>query len=321
LINKLKLKKICLSSIRIRLIEEALAEEYFKQEIRTPIHLSIGQEFVASSICNFLSKNDFAISHHRSHAHFLAKGGSLKKFFAELYGKKSGCSKGNGGSMHLVDLSKNFLGATAIVGNSIPVGAGYAYSLKLNKKKSKVCIFVGDGSTEEGVFYETMNFIALKELPVIIFCENNQYSVFTHISKRRPRNVKINKIVNSLGLKSFFLDSSKPLEYLSKLKKILHENKNQPIFIEVLTYRYNEHTGPKKASSYDYSNLKKLNYWKKNDPVDELTNYLINKKIINNKNLKNFIRKVNKEINNSIKFAKLSRPPNYKKFIKEYGVK
>ena len=233
MINKQEIKKIYLSSFRIRLIEEALAKEYYKQEIRTPIHLSIGQELVASGICNILSKDDYVISHHRSHAHYFARGGSLNKFFAELYGKSNGCSKGNGGSMHLIDLSKKFLGATAIVGNSIPVGAGYAYSLKLNKKKSRVCIFIGDGGTEGGVFYETMNFVALKKLPVIVFCENNQYSVFTHISKRRPRKTKINKIVNSLGLKSFLLDSSKPLKYLSNLKKILRENINQPIFIEV----------------------------------------------------------------------------------------
>ena len=251
MINKQELKKIYFSSFRTRMIEEALAKEYSKQEIRTPIHLSIGQEFVASGISNFLDKDDFVISHHRSHAHYFAKGGSLNKFFSELYGKSNGCSKGNGGSMHLIDLSKKFLGATAIVGNSIPVGAGYAYSLKLNNKKSRVCIYIGDGSTEEGVFYETMNFVALKKLPVIIFCENNQYSVFTHIRKRRPKKTKINKIANSLGLKSFLLDSSKPIKYLNELKKILQKNKNKPIFIEVLTYRNYEHTGPNKATNYD----------------------------------------------------------------------
>jgi len=318
MINKKELKKIYFSSFRTRLIEETLAKEYSKQEIRTPIHLSIGQEFTASAICNFLDKDDFVISHHRSHAHYFAKGGSLNKFFAELYGKSNGCSKGNGGSMHLVDLSKNFLGATAIVGNSIPVGAGYAYSLKLSKKKNKVCIFIGDASTEEGVFYETINFVALKKLPVIFFCENNQYSVFTHISKRRPKNIKINKIASSLGLKSFFLDSSRPIKFLSELKKILQKNKNQPIFIEVSTYRYYEHTGPKQASNYDYSSLKDLNYWKKNDPVDKLKRYLFKNKILNNKILENNIKKVKKEIQSSIKFAKSSKAPNYKKFIKEY---
>ena len=318
MINKQEIKKIYLSSFRIRLIEEALAKEYYKQEIRTPIHLSIGQELVASGICNILSKDDYVISHHRSHAHYFARGGSLNKFFAELYGKSNGCSKGNGGSMHLIDLSKNFLGATAIVGNSIPVGVGYAYSLKLNKKKSRVCIFIGDGSTEEGVFYESMNFVALKKLPVIVFCENNQYSVFTHINKRRPKKTKINKIANSLGLKSFFVDSSEPLKYLSQLKKILQKNKNQPIFIEVMTYRFNEHTGPKKATNYDYSDLRQLNYWKKNDPIDKLKSYLIKQKIITNEILENYINKINREIKSSIKFAKLSKPPSYKNFIKEY---
>ena len=115
MIKKQELKKIYLSSFRIRLIEEFLAKVYHKQEIRTPIHLSIGQEFVASGICNFLVKDDFVISHHRSHAHYFAKEGSLNKFFAELYGKNDGCSKGNGGSMHLIDLRKKFLGATAIL--------------------------------------------------------------------------------------------------------------------------------------------------------------------------------------------------------------
>ncbi len=318
MIKKKEIKNIYFSSLRTRLIEEALAKEYFKQEIRTPIHLSIGQEFVASSICNFLSKDDFVISHHRSHAHYFAKNGSLNKFFLELYGKRDGCSKGNGGSMHLIDLSKNFLGATAIVGNSIPVGAGYAYSLKLMKKKGKVCIFIGDGSTEEGVFYETMNFVALKKLPVIIFCENNQYSVFTHISKRRPKKIKINKIVSSIGLKSYCLDSSEPIKYLFELKKILKTNSNQPIFIEALTYRHHEHTGPRKASSYDYINLKELEYWKKNDPLIKLQNYLISKKIIKNKNLSNYKKKTENEIKNSIKLAKISKPPSYKKFIKEF---
>ena len=189
--SNIELKKFYFKSLYIRKVEEFISREYLNQEMRTPIHLSLGQEIPASAICSLLGNNDFVISHHRSHAHYLGKGGSLTKLICELYGKSNGCSKGYGGSMHLIDLKKNFLGATAIVSNSIPIGAGFAYSLKKNRKKSRVCIFVGDAGTEEGVFYETINFAALKNLPIIFFCENNKYSVYTHINKRRPKNVSL----------------------------------------------------------------------------------------------------------------------------------
>ncbi len=269
-----ELKNLYLKSFYIRKVEEFIASEYRKQEMRTPIHLSIGQEVPAAGICSLLDKNDYVISYHRSHAHYLAKNGSLNKFISELYGKKDGCSRGYGGSMHLIDLSKKFLGATAIVSNSIPVGAGFAYTLN----KNKVCIFIGDAGTEEGVFYETINFAALKKLPIIFFCENNKYSVYTHINKRRPKNVKLFSIVKSLGIKSYKLDSINPIKFYTNLKNILKKNKNNPIFIEVNTYRYCEHTGPNDASLYDYGSLKELNYWKKKDPLKQLESYLIKKK-------------------------------------------
>ena len=193
----------------------------------------------------FVKKNDYVISHHRSHAHYLAKGGSLRKFFSELYGKKNGCSGGNGGSMHLIDLSKNFLGSTAIVSNSIPVGAGFAYSLKIKNKKNRICIFVGDAGTEEGVFYETLNFVSLKKLPVIFYCENNQYSVNSHLNKRRNKTIQIFNIAKSFKIKSFKLKDSDPIKFYSKLKTILKTNSNEPLFIEVMTNRFCEHTGPK----------------------------------------------------------------------------
>ncbi len=316
-ISNIELKKFYYKSLYIRKVEEYISQEYHKQEMRTPIHLSLGQEIPASAICSLLSKNDFVISHHRSHAHYLGKDGSLKKFISELYGKSDGCSKGYGGSMHLIDLKRNFLGATAIVSNSIPVGAGFAYSLKKKRKKSKVCIFLGDAGTEEGVFYETINFVALKNLPVIFFCENNKYSVYTHINKRRPQNVSLTNMVNAFGIKSFKLNSINPIKFYNDLKKIISNNKKKPLFIEVETYRYCEHTGPKNASTFDYVSLKDLNFWKKNDPLNKLENYLIKKKLLN-ENLKDkYLKEVNMKIINAINFAKKSKPPSFKKFLKE----
>ena len=203
----------------VRLTDTYIAEKYSEQKMRCPIHLSLGQEGPSAAMCLNLKKNDLAISYHRSHAHYLNKGGSLKKFIAELYGKKTGCSKGIGGSMHLIDLKKNFLGSTAIVSNSIPVGVGYAFSKKLKKSNSRVCIFLGDAGTEEGVFYESANFAALKNLPVVFFCENNKYSVYSNLSKRQPKNRKIFKMVKSLGIESYKINSYKPFEIYSFIKK------------------------------------------------------------------------------------------------------
>ena len=165
--NKNLVLKFLEKSYLIRFTEEEISKRYSEQKMRCPVHLSIGQEIPSAALNLILKKNDYAISYHRAHAHYLAKGCSLKKMIAEIYGKSTGCSGGVGGSMHLVDKKKNFIGSTAIVSSSIPVGAGFAYSLK-NKKK-RVCVYIGDASCEEGVFFETLNFVVLKKLPVIFF--------------------------------------------------------------------------------------------------------------------------------------------------------
>ena len=152
----------------IRNTELEISKRYSEQKMRCPVHLSVGQEAPSAAINIFLKK-DFSISYHRAHAHYLAKDCSIKKMIAEIYGKVTGCSKGYGGSMHLIDETKNFIGSTAIVSSSIPVGAGYAYSILRNNKNRKVCIYIGDASCEEGVFFETLNFVVLKKLPVIFF--------------------------------------------------------------------------------------------------------------------------------------------------------
>ena len=215
-ISNTELKKLYFKSIYIRKVEEFISSEYLNQEMRTPIHLSLGQEIPASAICSLLGNNDFVISHHRSHAHYLGKGGSLTKLISELYGKSNGCSKGYGGSMHLIDLKKIFRCYSNCFKFKFLL-AGFAYSLK-KRKKSRVCIFLGDAGTEEGVFYETINFVALKSSNNI-FCENNKYSVYTHINKR-PKNVSLTNMVNALGVKSFKLNSANPIKFYKDLKKL-----------------------------------------------------------------------------------------------------
>jgi pyruvate dehydrogenase E1 component alpha subunit len=159
----MNLSELQASMLRIRLVEESIANKYSEQKMRCPTHLSIGQEAIAVGVCSNLTNEDQVLSTHRAHAHYLAKGGGLNSMLAEIYGKVTGCSKGMGGSMHLIDKSVGFMGSTAIVGNTIPVAVGSALAMKIKNKRSLSCVFFGDGATEEGVFYESINFATVKK--------------------------------------------------------------------------------------------------------------------------------------------------------------
>lgn len=152
-------KTLYYTMLRIRMIEEAIAERYSEWKMRCPTHLCIGQEAVSAAVGMALRKDDFVVSSHRAHGHYLGKEGNLNKMLAEIYGKAAGCSAGKGGSMHLIDQSVGFMGSTAIVGGTIPVGVGLGLSIKLKETDQVSCVFFGDGSIEEGVFYEFINCI------------------------------------------------------------------------------------------------------------------------------------------------------------------
>ena len=298
---------------KIRETELRIAEEYPNQEMRCPVHLSIGQEAPAAAVNIFLKKNDFAISYHRAHAHYIAKDGDLKKMIAEIYGKESGCSSGAGGSMHLIDLKKKFLGSTAIVSSSIPVGVGYAYSMKYYNNDSRICIYIGDASCEEGVFFESLNFAILKKLPILFFCENNKYSVYSSLEQRQPKNRKLYKLAKSFGIESFHLNSKDPIKFCSNLKKIMMIKK--PLFIEVDTYRFYEHCGPNKDDNLNYRPKKEVEFWTKRDPVELTEKYLLKNKVIEKKDLIKIKRKISKEISDAFIFAKKSKKPSYKQYL------
>ena len=168
--KKNKLFKIYKSILEIRTVEELIAENYNKQKMRCPVHLSIGQESVPVAVCNNLKKYDEVVTAHRSHAHYLAKGGSIKSMISELHGKENGCAKGLGGSMHLMDLKANVTAAVPIVGSTLPIGVGKAWANKLKKNSNLVVIFFGDGATEEGVFLESLDFAALHKLNILFVC-------------------------------------------------------------------------------------------------------------------------------------------------------
>ena len=296
--NKEFYKRIYSLQKKIRYVEEKISLNYKDYLMRCPTHLSIGQESVASASGLALNKKDIAISYHRSHAHYLAKGGSAKKLFAELHGYEEGCSKGIGGSMHLIDLKNNFYGSTAIVSNSIPIGVGLAYSLKINKQKNLVCIYVGDAALEEGVFYESLNFCVIKKLPVVFVCENNFYSVYTHIKDRQPQHRKLFKLAQALGAKSNKFNQDNPYNLYMKFKNIFHKVRKNPYphFIEIETYRYLEHCGPNDDTHLGYRTDKELKHWKKKDPLIFSRGFLLKKNLLK----KSKINLIDKKIKNSV---------------------
>ncbi len=307
--NKKILIRLFEHVLRTRTVEEEIAKRYKFGKMRCPTHLSIGQEGVPAALSLIMRKKDFAVSSHRAHAHYLAKGGSLKKMIAEIYGKETGCSRGKGGSMHLIDLESNFMGSTAIVGNTIPIGVGLGLSSIVRNKNQFSFIFFGDGAVEEGVFYESVNFAIVKKLPVIFICENNFYSVYSPLKVRQPKKRNIHNMVASLGIKSFYNESDDPYTLYKFLeKKIDFKDINSgPYFFEFKNYRWREHCGPNFDNDIGYRQKKEFRYWMKKDPLKKIKkriNFLSKSKI------EYLERRIKKEILEAFKYAESSKFPN-----------
>lgn len=260
------------SLYRIRRVEEGIAKVYPTDKIKSPVHLSIGQEAVSVGVCEALRENDVVFGTYRSHAYYLAKGGDLKKMIAELYGKVTGCAKGKGGSMHLVDVARRVMGASAVVGTTIANAVGYAYALKLQRRDSIVVSFLGDGGTDEGVFHESMNFAALKSLPIIFVCENNFYAIHTHLL-RRHKSANICERVRAYGMPAEQIGNNDVLriyERVSAAVQALRAGQAGPFFFECLTYRWKEHVGPNDDFHLGYRTWEEAEPWIKNDQLIRL---------------------------------------------------
>lgn len=267
--NTLLALKLYSYMYRIRAVEEEIANRYPQGKMRCPVHLSVGQEAIPAVFTDCIQTTDFAISTHRGHAHYLAKGGNLNAMIAEIYGKSTGCAKGKGGSMHLIDLAVNFMGTSAIVGNSIPVGVGLALSAQLKSTDQISCIFLGDGAIEEGVFYESVNFAAVRKLPVLFICENNTYSVYSPLSVRQPNGRSIANMVEAMGISVATGEGSN----LLSCHKIMTDSVNAvragkgPYFLEFATYRWREHCGPNFDNDIGYRTQEEFLAWKERDPL------------------------------------------------------
>lgn len=295
--------------LRIRKVEEAIAYRYSEQTMRCPVHLSIGQEAVAVGVCKAALQTDLLVSNHRAHAHYLAKGGSLKNMIAEIYGKETGCCKGRGGSMHLVDLSVGMMGSTPIVGGSIPVGVGLAFATALQGSKEVTLIFFGEGATEEGVFSESMNFAALKNLPVLFVCENNSYSVYSPLEVRQPKERSRLAIAQAHGLHisaGFGNDVEEVYGIAGKALDLIREGKG-PGFIEFETYRHREHCGPNFDNHIGYRTEAEFLLWEKKCPLRLARNQLQ----LSAQELRAMEEEIDTEIEEAFTFAHKSPFPTF----------
>jgi TPP-dependent pyruvate/acetoin dehydrogenase alpha subunit len=252
----------------IRRAEEEVARIYPSDKIKSPVHLSIGQEAVAVGVIGPQQAADIVSGTYRSHAAYIAKGGDLPRMFAELYGKDTGCARGKGGSMHLADYSHNILGTSAVVGTTVPIALGYALALKREGQGRVVAAFFGDGATEEGAFYESLNFAALHRLPVLFVCENNGYAIHEPLSKRWATR-RLCERVETYGILARQIADSNVFDiwdYASAAYDSLRGGSG-PMFLECLTYRWKEHVGPGEDYHAGYRSESELQPWVENDAV------------------------------------------------------
>jgi TPP-dependent pyruvate/acetoin dehydrogenase alpha subunit len=269
------LERLYRSLYRIRRVEEEVARAYPTDKIKSPVHLSIGQEAVSVGVCEALQPHDVVFGTYRGHALYLAKGGDMNEMVAELYGKDTGCTRGKGGSMHLISLDVGMLGTSAVVGTTIANAVGYASALKYQQRDALVASFFGDGATEEGVFPESLNFAALKRLPILFLCENNGYAIHTH-QRYRQGSLDICGRARAYGVPAERIEHNDVLYLHERVKAIAAQVRRGegPYFLEVMTSRWREHVGPNEDYQLGYRTSEEVEPWKASDQVQRIAEML-----------------------------------------------
>ena len=294
-----ELEKLIYEALRIRLAEQRCAEIYPSDKIQSPVHLSIGQEHISVGACAALRKTDLVFGSYRGHALYLAKGGNMKEMFAELFGKKAGCGAGKAGSMHLSDASIGMMGSSAIVASTIPHAVGAALAAKVRKSDQVIVCFYGEGATGEGVYHESINFAAMKKLPILFLCENNDLSIYSKVSQLH--SYEVTEHATAYKIKSKKIKNGCDLQHIADTCRNLFDlirNGEGPYLLEIETYRYRQHVGPNEDYDVGYRNRSQLEEWLAIDPLFQ------NKALI-----KRFSPAIEEEIEEAIAFAEAAEFP------------
>jgi TPP-dependent pyruvate/acetoin dehydrogenase alpha subunit len=305
------LREMYVTMLRIRLLEEKVADLVARGEIVCPCHLYIGQEAVATGVCASLRQDDWVFSTHRSHGHYIAKGGSMTELMAELYGKAAGCSRGRGGSMHLASPDYGLPGSSAIVAGTIPLAAGAALAFTLQHRDTVAVSFFGDGAVGEGVFYESLNFASLKKLPVIFVCENNLYSTHMPISACQA-DCAIYRKAEVFNIPGIRVDGNDVTEVYRAAVTAVQTTRNGggPALIECLTYRWRGHVGPNDDIDKGLRSKDELESWMAQCPITNLEKVLIDSKLISEIDILRVREEVSREIEEAYTFAQTGSYPD-----------
>ena len=299
--------------LEIRMCEESLVQPILDGSIRCPVHLCSGEEAVAVGVCAVLDDTDYLFGNHRSHGHFIAKGGRIDEMVAEIFGKETGCSRGRGGSMHLIDPDIGMMGSAPIVAGTISLATGAALASRIRKENRVSVCFFGDGATNEGVLYESMNFAALKNLPIIFVCENNYYATHMPIGECRP-DCNIVEVAKPFGIQSDCVDGNDVLEVLETAEKAVsfcREGKG-PFFIEARTYRLRGHVGPDdniQGTHFDIRPPEEVERWKKKDPIINLEKQLMGDGFLIESEISEIKNEINQQVFDAHAFAENSPYP------------
>ena len=301
--NLFDIKKAYYLFLLIRRSEEKIIELYNTDKIKSPVHLSIGQEAIAVGVSLALSESDIIFSNYRGHAHFIAREANLDKMWAELYGKSRGTARGKGGSMHLNDYEKNFIPTSAIVSTAVPEAVGYAFALKYKKQEGVVVCYHGDGATDEGVFWESLNFASLHSLPIIFICENNKYAIYSHQNTRSLNNPIVDR-AKAFGVSSIRISENKTKNFFDATSDCIKQikKKSQPFLLECMTTRWRDHVGIT-IPELSKAEFEEIENAKNNDDLVELEKQLPEDDVLT------INKKVTTEIENAINFAESSNFP------------
>jgi len=254
--------------LRIRRVEEEIARKYPQQEMRAPVHLCIGQEAPAVGVSANLRPLDQALSGHRSHGHYLAKGGDLRSMISELYGKVTGCCRGRGGSQHLVDASVGFAAAAPILASTLSIATGVAWTLKHRGGQDVAVAYFGDAACEEGVFHESLSFASLHSLPILFVCENNLYSVHSPLNERQPDR-PISDLAQAHAMPGITVDGNDVRDVSQVASRAIDRAREGggPTLLECETYRIVGHVGPGPELDMGYRDQTELDFWHARDPL------------------------------------------------------
>ncbi len=288
----------------IRRFEEKSAEMYALAKIAGFLHLYIGEEAVAVGAIAALRPDDYAISAYRDHGHCLAKGSDPNKVMAELFGKATGLCKGKGGSMHLVDAERRFMGGYAIVGGHLPLAAGLAFAVKYRKSDQVVLCFFGEGALPSGQTHEAFNLAALWKLPVIFICENNRYAMGTPVKREIALYGEITETARSYGIEGEEVDGMDVLAVRDRMRDIVAKVRSspRPYFIEARTYRFMGHSMADPSHGH-YRTKDEVESERKRDPLLRLRRTMLEGTLVTEAELDRLDRDIEEVVAQAVRFA------------------